>query len=304
MLKTIGIIVFLFLPLLTFAQGNYTKVDGSILYSRYYPNVNSKFKGTIVFQNGAGTSLKEWTKNKIFFQCIKQNGSVFLYDRSGLGKSPPDFSMSLKRPMTARLINSKLIKLLEKRHIKPPYILISHSYGGIYAGYFARKYPNLVAGMLMIDPVPSNYQWANWFLKQYKSDISKMDKLSSRRAYKLYSFARANKYNTISAQLFYQLKGFKDTKQEISALLKMSNQIPIIIISSSYMNKNAPIKGNWYQLQKQWLNKNPNSKILKIYSGHFIQLEHPRFVYKQLKKIVKLIVRNKNSINERVNRKF
>lgn len=47
--------------------------------------------------------------------------------------------------------------LLKKRHIKPPYILVAHSYDGLYAAYFARKFPNLIQGILMIDSVPNQY---------------------------------------------------------------------------------------------------------------------------------------------------
>ncbi len=190
--------------------------------------------------------------------------------------------------MTAQFINLKLIKLLKKNNIKPPYILVAHSYGGMYVGYFARKYPNLVKGILMIDPVPNNYQWSNSFLKQFQSEIRKMDKLSSKEAYKQYSYDRANKYNLMSVQLFYQLKGFKQTKKQVNRLPKMSDKFPIIIVSSSYMDKNAPIKGNWYKLQQQWLNKNPNSKILRVHSGHFIQLEYPKLICEQLKELVDL----------------
>ena len=218
-----------------------------------------------------------------------------MYDRNGLGKSPPDFSMSLTKPMTAQLVNSKLIKLLKRNHIKPPYILVSHSYGGMYAGYFARKYPNLVVGMLMIDPVPSDYQWSDRFLKQFKIDIVKMDKMSSREAYKLYSFSRSNKDNTMSAQLFYQLKGFHKTIEQVTKLPSMSSKFPIIILSSTYMDKNAPIKGSWYNLQKQWLNQNPNSIIFKVHSGHFIQLAHPKLICEQLNKLVKIATKPSKS---------
>ena len=96
-----------------------------------------------------------------------------MYDRSGLGESSPDFSISLRRPITAQLVNSKLIKLLKRNHIQSPYILVSHSYGGMHAGYFARKYPDLVVGMLMVDPVPSNYQYSDKFRKQFEFDIAK-----------------------------------------------------------------------------------------------------------------------------------
>lgn len=141
MLIRIVFISALCVPLHAFTQDKLTKVDGSILYSVNYVNPNTKFKGSIIFQNGSGTSLKEWTETKIFFQCIKQLGNVFVYDRSGQGNSPPDFNMSSTKPMTAELVNSKLIKLLKINDLKSPYILVSHSYGGMYAGYFAKKIP-------------------------------------------------------------------------------------------------------------------------------------------------------------------
>ena len=173
------------------------------IYSEYYSNPKALFKGTIIFQNGSGTDLTEWTQKKTFFNCAKKLGNIFVYDRSGLGKSPADLSMSLKNPMTAKLVNAKLFALLKKRHIKLPYIIVGHSYGGMYAGYFARKYSNLVKGMLMIDPVPNNYQWSHSFLNQYKTDMNKIRKLSTDEAYIQYSYNKANKSNVMPAQLFF-----------------------------------------------------------------------------------------------------
>ena len=296
MLQKLIILSSFFLPLHAFAQVNFTEIDGSILHSQYYPNPNSKFKGTIVFQNGSGTSLKKaWTENKNFFECIKQHGNVFMYDRSGLGKSSPDFSISLTKPITAQLVNSKLIKLLTRNHIKSPYILVSHSYGGLYAGHFARKYPDLVTGMLMVDPVPSNYQYSNRIQKQFKIALAKMDKVSSREAYKLHSFSRLNKDNTMTADEFYQQKGFHKTIEQVARLPRMSSKFPIIIVSSTDMHKNAPIKGSWYALQKQWLNQNPNSIIFRVHSGHFIQLDRPKLICEQLNKLVKIATQSSKS---------
>ena len=292
MLKELIILSALCCPLHTFAQANYTKVGKSSLYSQYHSNPNAKFKGTIVFQNGSGTSLKEWSENKTFFECIKQHGNVFMYDRSGLGKSPPDFSISLTKPITAQLVNSKLIKLLKRNHIQSPYILVSHSYGGMYAGYFARKYPDLVIGMLMVDPVPSDYQYSDRIQKQFKIALARMDKISSQEAYKLYSFSRSNKNNTMTADSFYQQKGFHKTIEQVAKLPRMSSKFPIIIASSTYMDKKAPITASWYNLQKQWLNQNPNSIIFRVNSGHFIQLAHPKLICEQLNKLVKIATKS------------
>ena len=162
----------------------------------------------------------------------------------------------------------------------------------MYAGYFARKYPDSAAGMLMVDPVPSNYQYSNRIQKQFKIALARMDKISSRKAYKLHSFSRSNKHNTMTANSFYQQKGFHKTIEQVAKSPRMSSKFPIIIASSTYMDKKAPIKGSWYNLQKQWLNQNPNSIIFKVNSGHFIQLTQPKLICEQLNKLVKIATKS------------
>ena len=269
------------------AQVNFTEIDGSLLHSQYHSNPNSIFKGTIVFQNGTGSSLEVWSANKTFFKCIKQLGNLFMYDRSGLGQSTPDFSVSSANPITAEYVNSKLIQLLNRNRIKSPYILISHSYGGLYAGYFARKYPDSVAGMLMVDPVPSNFYYSDRIQKQFDIALMALGAMPSREAYKLYSASNQRKNNGITADGFYQQKGFKTSKEQLAELPPMSSKFPIIIISSNEMKKRAPIKGNWHSLQKQWLNQNPQSTILGAQGGHFIQIEHPNLVCDQVNELIK-----------------
>ena len=269
------------------AQANFTEIDGSLLHFQYHPNPNSRFKGTIVFQSGTGSTLEAWSANKTFFECIKQLGNLFMYDRSGLGQSSPDLSISSANPITAEYVNSKLIQLLNRNRIKSPYILVSHSYGGLYAGYFARKYPDSVAGMLMVDPVPSNFLYSDRIQKQFDIALTTIGGITSREAYKLYSVSRQSKNNGITADGFYQQKGFQTSKEQIAELPLMSSTFPIIILSSTEMNNSTPIKGNWYRLQKQWLNQNPNSTILRAQGGHFIQIEHPNLVCNQINELVK-----------------
>ena len=90
------------------------------------------------------------------------------------------------------------------------------------------------------------------------------------------------------ADSFYQLMGFEKTIEQVAKQPRMSSKFPIIIASSAYMDKKAPIKGSWYNLQKQWLNQNPNSIIFKVNSGHFIQIDRPKLICEQLNKLVKI----------------
>ena len=49
------------------AQVSFIEIGGSLLHSQYHPNPDSGFKGTIIFQNGTGSSLEAWSANKTFF---------------------------------------------------------------------------------------------------------------------------------------------------------------------------------------------------------------------------------------------
>jgi pimeloyl-ACP methyl ester carboxylesterase len=271
-----------------FAVGQYTKINNVQIYSEYYPNPAAKFKGTMIFENASAEALTEW-KTQPFFNCAKQLGSFFLYDRNGLGKSSADLNTSVQKPITAELVAGKLRQLLAKQRIKPPYILISHSYGGLYAGYFIRKYPSLVIGSLMIDPNPPQFEWAPWVINNDK--VKEFSKLSSVEMYTKYSFANAKKLNTSPAEVFYQVLGTKQTQEQIAKLAANQN-IPIIVLSSNAAekNKNPSIVGDWYQMQKNWLNKNPNSKILEVTSSHFIQRDQPQLVCMQLKSLVNITI--------------
>ncbi len=269
-----------FISLNVFAAiGELTNVDGVKLYSEYYPNNSAKFKGTIIFINGSGTSMGEWGQNKQFFQCVKNVGSLFLWDRSGLGGSPDNLNLSEKNPITAKLVGDQLASLLEKRHIPSPYIIVAHSYGAMYAGYFVLKHPTLIKGFLLVDPVPRNFTFSKKLMKSFGVGISYAQKYPAAKVYK--------NYTGQDAEVFYQMIGFSRSKDEIKKLGWINNAISVVIISSTKMEfKTKPIVGDWYTQQKQWLNKNSNSKIFQVKSGHFVQIHRPHIVCDQIKYLI------------------
>ena len=261
------------------AIGELTNVNGVKLYSEYYQNPAAKFKGTIIFINGSGTSMGEWGQNKQFFQCAKNLSSLFLWDRSGLGGSPNNLNLSEKNPITAKLISDQLTSLLEKRHIPSPYIIVAHSYGAIYAGYFVLKNPTSVKAFLLVDPVPKNFTFSNKLMKSFEGGIAYARKYPATAVYK--------KYTEQDAEVFYQMIGFSKSKAEIRKLGDINNAIPVVIVSSTRMEfKTKPIVGDWYTQQKQWLNKNPNSKIFQVKSGHFVQIHRPHVICNQMKYLI------------------
>lgn len=271
-----------------FAVGTLTTIENGVtIHSEYYPNPSAKFKGTIIFENGSGMTTDEWTQNKQFLSCAKRYGSLFMYDRNGLGKSPADLNTSTSNPITAKNVNSKFLKLLKLKKIKPPYIIVGASLGGLYVDYFARKYPNLINSVLMVDPQAFNTDYTDKILRLF--NVESWSNVPSKEIYSKYSYQNAMKYHMdTTAAVYYQYLGLEQSKQQINELPPLPENIPIIVISSRQMEKaeNKLVKGSLIEPQKSYLNKNKNSKFIMTDSGHNVQIENPQLVCDQIKFLV------------------
>ncbi len=105
----------------------------------------TKSKTTVVFENGSRETLDKWSK---VIEDIKNEATVFAYNRPGYGKS--DETEALR---DGRTIVEELRKTLQHQGLKPPYLLVGHSLGGLYMQLFARMYPQDVAGVVLVDAV-------------------------------------------------------------------------------------------------------------------------------------------------------
>ncbi len=71
---------------------------------------------------------------------------VCVYDRAGRGWSEPTSTAQ-----DGAQIATDLHTLLERGHVRGPYVLAGHSFGGLYVLTFAARYPDEVAGMVLVD---------------------------------------------------------------------------------------------------------------------------------------------------------
>jgi pimeloyl-ACP methyl ester carboxylesterase len=105
-----------------------------------------EFGPTIVFEAGLGNDSTTW---KLVAGPVSRFARVVLYDRAGLGQSLPITKTTSS--VTADDVATHLHALLAAADIKPPYILVGHSLGGLYVQMFARKYPGDVSGVVLLD---------------------------------------------------------------------------------------------------------------------------------------------------------
>ncbi|MBN2614704.1 MAG: alpha/beta fold hydrolase [Bacteroidales bacterium] len=106
---------------------------------------NKASQPVIVFENGMASGFGSWDT---VAAAMAQTHAVFRYNRPRIGASEDD---SLP-PTTAHIVNNLRVLLL-KKGLKPPYLLVSHSFGGAYIRSFASMYPEEIAGLVFVDPV-------------------------------------------------------------------------------------------------------------------------------------------------------
>ena len=102
----------------------------------------------IIVESGLGDDGLTWAA---VARLVSSFARIYTYSRSGLGKSEEVPSTCSSSPRTATLMAAELSSLLSAAAIAPPFILVSHSYGGIIAREFlALRTPDVV-GMVFVD---------------------------------------------------------------------------------------------------------------------------------------------------------
>lgn len=98
---------------------------------------------TVVFFNGLGEISASWAR---IAPEISATTRVCAYDRAGQG-----WSEAAEGPQDGVTAASDLHALLTAADEHGPFVLVGHSIGGPYAMTFAKRYPELVAGMVLLD---------------------------------------------------------------------------------------------------------------------------------------------------------
>jgi pimeloyl-ACP methyl ester carboxylesterase len=122
---------------------------------------------TVVLEAGFGDVSVEWNRVQ---PEIAQFSRVCSYDRAGYGGSD-----SGPMPRTSALIATELHTLLQNAGEVPPYVLVGHSFGGYNVRVFNGKYPDQVAGVVLVDATQEDqYQLlpAAWG-KIYESELKR-----------------------------------------------------------------------------------------------------------------------------------
>jgi pimeloyl-ACP methyl ester carboxylesterase len=113
---------------------------------RLHLNCTGSGSPAVIIENGGGSFSVEWA---LVQPEIAKQTRICTYDRAG-------YAWSDRGPVDDGIeqIVSYLNLLLRTARINPPYILVGHSLGCLYARAYQRRYPEQVVGLVFVDGTP------------------------------------------------------------------------------------------------------------------------------------------------------
>jgi pimeloyl-ACP methyl ester carboxylesterase len=214
---------------------------------------------TVVFEAGLGNDSSTW---KLVAPPVAAFARVVLYDRAGLGQSLP--MTSKNSAVTADEVAARLHGLLAVAGLRSPYMLVGHSLGGLYVQMFARKYPDEVSGVVLLD----------------SSSAEAPAELKTR--------ARLEP----GSPAYLEEEGIPESNKQLTNGGPFPD-VPLTVIGAT---DHGPFFKDWeptlMQLQKQLATLSPQGTLVVAQgSGHDIQFDRPDVVIDAIKRMAETAAR-------------
>ncbi|MDB2331029.1 alpha/beta hydrolase [Alteromonas sp.] len=244
----------------------------------------------VIFDSGMGDDLSVWKKVS---DEVSKFARVITYDRAGLG-----WSDESPKERTSEEIVRELHSMLEKKKLIGPIILVGHSFGGVNMQQFALKYPDEIAGLVLIDsahesqidnmPKPS-------FIKKYlfkfgmwaaPVGLPRLYLSNSNPEEKAKKSTTKHQYTSLD-----EANSFQQSLNELQALKPNFGNLPLIVIARNKQSSevSASDKRNyvWAGLQENITTRSSNSTI--IFTGerqHSIHKSQPDIVVTAIHRLI------------------
>lgn len=221
---------------------------------------NTNGPAIVVFENGLDGKMYWW--NKIIPE-ISKDATTFAYNRPGYGNSD-----TVSTPRDGLHIIDELRLFLRSNGLKPPYVLVGHSLGGLYMQLFARRYPEEVSGLVLVDSTHPNQfkdkgaidNWPTWF----------------RVAFRWYLSSAARE----------ELDLINTTGDELLALPSFTGKPVIVLSALRPMKEKSVLADDANEKRNDISHLYPGSKQVWVDSGHGIPKEKPESVIEAIREVL------------------
>jgi pimeloyl-ACP methyl ester carboxylesterase len=246
-----------------------------------------------VLEAGTGDLAEIWSlapsgPGRAVLPAVARFTRVCAYDRPGTYLLPGELSRSdpVAMPRSARDIVLDLRALLRAAHVPGPYVLAGHSFGGLVARLYATTHPGRIAGLVSIDAQNED------FVAAYKEFLTPEQ----------YAAAVLNpgpppgleNYSAVE-RLSLEVSAAQIRQAQADTPLR---RMPLVVLSHSRELPNPfgfppdwPIEAlerAFQDSQDALAELVPGARhVIAARSGHYIQLDQPRLVTREIRRVVR-----------------
>lgn len=269
---------------------------------KIFLNCQGKGSPTVIFIAGfpnrgdaAFETLPPGSNKAAVFSQVSKFTKVCDYDRPGTIKVLENTFLKSRsdpvlQPVSATDQVKDLQALVKSAHIKKPFIIVAHSAGGLIARLYAYQHPDDVAGLVLID-VTHEYFFRE-FSKNERYIFNYLLTKSFKELTAVYKEAEIIDFD----KSFEQLNHYNKRKLNLPAIIltadkkpdfqtmKKGHYWPEFVTQEMVESFFKAIDRANVILSKTF---QPEAKILKVNSEHYIQHEKPELIIKVIQEMVK-----------------
>lgn len=209
----------------------------------------------LVLEAGAGDGPEAWTR---LAEELSAHTTVVRYQRSRRLAPQQDSRSGAE-------LAAQLHQALRDRGLPPPYVLAGHSLGGPFVLSFARRYPQDVAGLVLVDARPPGFTAACTAAGARLCDVP--------------GWALALSEPWVRAEM----RGLPATYAQIGDLASLP-AVPAVVIAATTAPSlaDATFQRVWLEQQRLMAQQLPRARlVLAEGSGHYVQKEQPALVRRE-----------------------
>ena len=264
-------------------------------------NCSGSGSPTVILDSGLGSNSLDWVRVQPEVEKVTH---VCSYDRAGYG-----WSEGGPQPRTSGTIVSELRNLLARGRVSPPYILVGHSFSGLTVRLFASRYPEKIAGLVLVDSTHEEQ-----FEKFRQAGIRNPFVPTGRRFmianhYRIPDGLPEDLHSTAQAlavspdarrALYSELRHMRTSVQQLRNIV-LPADIPLVVIThdarfTARSRQERRIAELWMGLQRDLaLRARRGSQVVAHKSGHYVQLDAPQTVVDAIRSIVEMSRRKKSA---------
>lgn len=217
----------------------------------------------VVFENGLGGTMDWWAK---VFPEVAKDTTAFAYNRPDYGDSAPATT-----PRDGDHVVAELRTALRDLGLRPPYVLVGHSLGGLYMQLYARRYPDELAALVLVDSThPDQLKGAG-----------------AKENWPAWARAGFNLLATNTAQA--ELAGVNATGAVVLALPPPATKPVIILAALRPMENHTALADDANAKRRDLARLYPGAEVRWVDSGHGIPLDAPDAVIAAIRDVLRLV---------------